>query len=103
VTFHVTSGAPAGTYLTFYPSKSAAEWDQHGPTLREMFGGDYDKFMSLLDKSVSGYEDNVFEFSNTMSYMSPQMIAADKWWAPKAAPAANKDATATTKKEPPKK
>ena len=98
VTFHVTSGAPAGTYLTIYPSKSAADWDQPGPSLREILGGDYDKFMSMLDKSVAGFEDNIFEFSNEMSYASPQMIAADKWWAPKAAPAA-----APAKKEAPKK
>lgn len=104
VTFHVTGGAPAGTYLTFYPSKSAADWDQPGPNLRETLGGDYDKFMSLLDKAVTGYEDNVFEFSNTMSYMSLQMISADKWWAPKtAAPATDKDAAAPAKKEAPKK
>jgi hypothetical protein len=104
VTFHVTGGAPAGTYLTFYPSKSAADWDQPGPNLREMFGGDYDKFMSLVDKAVTGYEDNVFEFSNTMSYASPQMIAADKWWAPKAAaPVSGKGMAAPAKKEAPKK
>lgn len=101
VTFYVTGGAPAGTYITFYPSKSAAAWDQ--PTsLREMFGGDYDKFMSLVDKAVSGYEDNYFEFSSTMSYPSPQMIAADKWWAPKAAPTTDKGAAAPAKKEPAK-
>lgn len=104
VTFQVTGGAPAGTYLTFYPSKSAAEWDQPGPSLRELFGGDYDKFMSLVDKSVAGFEDNVFEFSNRMSYMSPQMTAADNWWAPKAAaPAADKGTAAPAKKEPAKK
>ena len=104
VTFQVTGGAPAGTYLTFYPSKSAAEWDQPGPSLRELFGGDYDKFMSLVDKSVAGFEDNIFEFSNRMSYMSPQMTAADNWWAPKAAaPAADKGTAAPAKKEPAKK
>lgn len=104
VTFHVISGAPAGTYLSFYPSKSAAEWDQAGPNLREMLGSDFDKFMSLADKAVAGYEDNVFQFSNKMSYASPQMIAADKWWAPKpaAAPAAEKGA-APAQKEAPKK
>ncbi len=104
VTFHVISGAPAGTYLTFYPSKSAAEWDQSGPNMREMLGSDYDKFMSLVDKAVAGYEDNVFEFSNKMSYASPQMIAADKWWAPKpaAAPAADKGAAPATKEAPKK-
>ena len=103
VSFHVLSGAPSGTYLTFYPSKSAAEWDQPGPTMREALGGDYDKALSLLDKSVNGYEDNVFEFSNKMSYMSPQTIAADKWWAPKAeASAADKSAAPAAKKEPAK-
>ena len=99
VTFHVVDGAPAGTYLTFYPLKSVAEWDESGPNLREMLGGDYDKFMSLVDKSVAGYQDDVFEFSSGMSYMSPQMAAADKFWAPKAAaPAADKGA-APAKKE----
>src|ERR1019366_1002311 len=102
VTFHVTGGAPAGTYMTFYPSKSAADWDQPGPNLRALFGGDYDKFMALADKAVAGYDDNVFEFSNTMSYTSPQMIAADSWWAPKAVPAASKGAPAPPKKETPK-
>jgi hypothetical protein len=103
VSFRVVSGAPAGTYLTFFPSKSAAEWDRQGPTLREALGGEYDKFLSLLDKSVTGYEDNLFEFSNKMSYMSPETIAADKWWAPKpaaAAPAADKTSAAPAKKEP---
>jgi len=95
VTFHVVDGAPAGTYITFYPSKSLAEYDQPGPNLREMLGGDYDKFMSLVDKAVTGYSDELFEFSPGMTYASPQMIAADKYWAPKAA--------APAKKEEPKK
>ena len=87
VTFHVLDGAPAGTYLTFYPSKSLAEYDGGALNLREVLGGDFDKFMALVDKSVAGYDDNIFQFSNKMSYM-PRLVAADKWWAPKTAPAA---------------
>lgn len=84
VTYQVMTGAPAGTYLTFYPSKSAAEWDQQSPALPQLLGDDYGKFQSLVEKSVAGYEDTIFQFSNKMSYPSQEMIAADPgFWTPK--------------------
>lgn len=82
-TFHVVLGAPAGTYMTFFPMKSAAELDSP-PNLREVLGSDYDHFMSLVDKAVLGYSDDMVQFNPKMSYALPEWIKADpNFWAPK--------------------
>ncbi len=105
VVFQVISGAPAGTYLTFYPIKSLAELDQP-VNLREILGSDYERFMSLVDKSVAGYSDDIFQFNPKMSYPPPNMVKADPgFWTPKvamakaAAPTGDKTAAAPAKKD----
>jgi hypothetical protein len=75
--YHVTNGAPAGTYVTFFPMKSAAEWDRPGPAMRQFLGSDYEKVVELMDKSVLGYEDTLFRINRQMTLPSKQWVTAD--------------------------
>lgn len=85
--YHVTGGAPSGTYITLFPMNSLAEWDEPSRPARGLFGSDYDKMLDLMDKSVVDWEDALFEISNTMTVPASEWLKADPgFWAPKAAP-----------------
>lgn len=93
--YAVVAGAPAGTYLTFWPAKSLADFDA-SINMRETMGADYDQFMSLFDKSVAGYSDDYLQIDPKMSYPMQEWTKADPgFWSPKPMMAAKpKPATA---------
>jgi hypothetical protein len=97
VIYEVTSGAPAGTFLTFVARKSLAEIDQgaqiHGADYMAALGGDsaQKKLAALASSGTINAETNQFAFSPAMSYPSKETVAADPaFWTPKPAMAAPK-------------
>ena len=82
-TYAVVAGAPAPTYITFWPAKSLSRFDEN-VNLREILGADYDQFMSLFDKSVAGYSDDYLQIDPKMSYPMEEWTKADpSFWSPK--------------------
>ena len=97
VIYEVTSGAPAGTFLTFVARKSLAEIDQgaqiHGADYIAALGGDsaQKKLAALASSGTITAETNQFAFSPAMSYPSKETVAEDPaFWTPKPAMAAAK-------------
>jgi hypothetical protein len=97
VIYEVTSGAPAGTFLTFVARKSLAEIDQgaqiHGAAYLAALGGDsaQKKLAALASSGTITAETNQFAFSPAMSYPAKETVAADPaFWTPKPAMAAVK-------------
>ena len=91
--YHVISGGPAGTYIIFIPMKSLAEFDQfptvHGKAYHEALGAEGEKTLDDFEaQGLESSEVHLFALNSTMSYPSKEWIAADSFWAPKAAPAA---------------
>ncbi|MGH9524995.1 MAG: hypothetical protein ACRD3E_20910 [Terriglobales bacterium] len=81
--YAVTSGAPFGTYISFTPMKSVADWDTPpSPALQaaEKETG----WIDMIPKDVAGGEFRLFAFSAGMSIPSKEMIAAaPDFWSPK--------------------
>jgi len=97
VIYEVTSGAPAGTFLTFVARKTLAELDQgaqiHGPAYQAALGGDsaQKKLAALASSGTITAETNHFAFSPGMSYPAKEIVAADPaFWTPKPATVAKK-------------
>ncbi len=97
IVYRVAIGAPSGTYLIFAPYKSLAELDQQ-VNMREIMGGDFDKFAELATKASVSTEDALFSINNRMSLPAKEWVAADPtFWRPKpmvAKAAAKKEADA---------
>jgi hypothetical protein len=91
--YEVVAGAPAGTYIIFYPMASLAEWDKveqmHGKAYQEAVG---DRPRDFQRAGVKGSETMLFSFSPRMSYLPKEMTDRDPdFWAPKPAPAPKKE------------
>lgn len=96
-TFAVVAGAPAVTYMTFWPAKSFADFDD-SVNFRETMGSDFDQFMSLFDKSVAGYSDEYLQIDPKMSYPMEEWTKADpSFWSPKPVMAAKPKPAAADK------
>lgn len=102
--YQVTSGMPAGTYITFTPIKSLSAWDMeneaYDAALKEA------NFGQVVAKSVMGFESRLFAFDPKLSHVSEWTASGDpEFWHPKAAkaaaPAAKKESG--TAKPAPKK
>lgn len=93
--YQIVSGMPGPTYLLFLPMKSLEEIDAalaRSKTIQEAEGEENGKKLQKL--ASDGYlttESNIYAFSPKMSYVAPEVAAADPdFWTPKpvAAPAA---------------
>lgn len=106
--FHITLGAPAGTYVIFVPMKAAAELDQwedvHGQTYKDALGEDGRKKLDeFAREGLESSEPQLFMISPKMSFPSKEWVTADPdFWAPKAA-AAPSGKSHAAKKEAEKK
>lgn len=104
--YQVTSGAPVGSYITFIPMKSMAEWDAPPNTALQAAQKETG-WTDMVPKAVLNAESRLFAFSPQMSIPTKEMIAADPgFWNPKplmakkAAPAKEGDKpVAAAKKE----
>lgn len=107
--YAVNSGMPSGTYLSFSPIKSLAQWDEPpnealSAALKEINWG------QMVAKSVLNVESRLYAFSPSKSNPSPAMVAASPdFWKSKAVMAkkpATGEVTPAAKKEaarPPEK
>ena len=110
-TYQVISGAPNGTFLSFNPIKSVAQFDAPpNQAYRDALGDSgRAKVSELVGKAILSSDDTIFAFNPSMSNPSPAMVAQDPgFWKPKpvmakkaAAPA--KDAVVPTAKKTPAK
>ena len=83
VAYAVTSGMPAGTYITFTPIKSMSEWDTP-PNEAYMAAQKEIGWSQLVAKYIQTAEFRLFAFSPKISIPSPQMVAANpEFWNPK--------------------
>lgn len=94
--YEVTSGAPSGTFYTFYSRPSLGDIDRgptlHGPAYIAALGGDegQKKIAALMASSVISQQTDHFAFEPSQSVPPPQWIEANPgFWKPKpmAAPA----------------
>jgi hypothetical protein len=94
--YSVTSGAPAGTYLTLaaMDSLKAMDLPASGMTMAEAFGADnLARYHKLLADAEIGSENTLFAVNPRMSNPPKEYIAADPaFWAPKPKPVAAKPA-----------
>jgi hypothetical protein len=101
--YQVSSGAPSGTFLGIVARQTLEELDKsaaiHGEAYMQALGGDagQKKLADIQSSAIVSSETNVFAFSPSMSYSSPEMIAGDPaFWGPKPAPAAAPKPAQTT-------
>jgi hypothetical protein len=91
--YQVVSGAPAGTFLGFFPMKSMAELDtdaeRHGKAYQDAVGEEGRARNSRLQQeALLSSNSQVFAFSSKMSYVSKEFAANDPdFWTPKPPPA----------------
>jgi hypothetical protein len=108
--YQVNSGMQAGTYISFTPIKSIAQWDDppneaYQAALKEI------GWSQMVAKGIVNVETRLYAFSPEMSNPTPQMVAANPdFWKPKpvmakkaaatgeVTPAAKKEAKAPDKK-----
>jgi hypothetical protein len=101
--YQVSSGAAAGTYISFTPIKSMSEWDAPpNPALDAAYKEI--GFGQLVGKYIMNVEFRLFSFSAPMSIPTQAMIAANPgFWSPKPAmankAAASGDVMPAAKKE----
>ena len=95
--YQVTAGGPAGTFLYFGALKSLAEVDSSvgmhsADTYQNAVGDEGRKRLREMNRAGTlNSETNYFAFSPSMSYPSPEFIAADpSFWTPKPVVAAKK-------------
>lgn len=101
--FQVTSGAPAGTYISFTPLKSMSEMD--APPNEALMAAQKEMgFSQMVAKYIMNVEFRLFAFAPGMSMPTKAMIAANPdFWTPKpmmakkAEPAAEKAMPAAKK------
>jgi hypothetical protein len=110
--YQVSAGAPIGTFLTFSPIRSLAEWDEansksddRSKAVDTALGGEMVVKMRralISDILIEPSTTNVWTVSKADSRPSAQFAAFDpEFWTPKPASAPGK-ALATQKAEPPK-
>lgn len=111
VVFQVSSGMPAGTYLSFTPVKSMAAWDEpsneaYQAALKEA------KFSEAVGKDIMNVNFRLFAFNPELSHVPADVTKADpEFWHPKAEmtkakssqPAAKSATPAAKKSAEPKK
>lgn len=101
--YQVTSGAQAGTFISFTPRKSLAEMDATNQAMTQAMADVQQKINELVEKSVTTTSNAIFAINPRMSKPTDAMAAADPaFWKPKvtmAKAAAPADAKATAKKE----
>ncbi len=104
--YQVISGAPFGTFLTFVPYRSLAEWDAFGKEMQarnkaidDAIGGDMvvKQRREMAEAIFASSQSSLYAFSPKISRPAAQFAAADPdFWTPKAsgkALAAKKEAT----------
>lgn len=95
--YEVVAGAPAGTYIIFYPMVSLAEWDKgeqlHGKAYQEALGdANRDQQRDFQRAGVKGSETRLFYISPKISYLPKELTDRDPdFWTPKPAPAPKKE------------
>lgn len=99
--YQVTSGMPAGTYITFTPLKNVSAWDMQNEAyeaaLKEA------NFSGAVAKTVMSFESRLFAFDPATSNVGEETAAADPdYWHPKASMAKPKSAGGAAKPEPKK-
>jgi len=98
VTYSVTSGAPAGTYLWIRGFASLKELDTEPgqkPVMDYMTEANRQEYLKLTAEIVLNSESELFAVSPAMSYAAKETIDADPaFWKPKPAAAAKKVAAA---------
>ena len=88
--FQVISGTQAGTYISFRPMKSLAEFDEPIPRkVRAAMGDDMKKDADkAVRETIMSQEASIFAFAPRMSYVEKGMADADPaFWNPKPATA----------------
>jgi len=95
--YEVVAGAPAGTYIIFFPMASLAQWDKgeqmHAKAYQEALGeASRDRLQDFQRAGVKDSETMLFSFSPKMSYLPKEMTDRDPdFWTPKPAPAPQKE------------
>lgn len=87
--FQVTSGAAAGTYLTFRPLKALSELDDPaGMRVRAAMSDDQKKDADkAVREMIMSAESSTYAFAPSMSYVDKDFVAGDPaFWNPKPAP-----------------
>ena len=87
--YQVIEGAPAATYLFFYPMESLKNMDEapdRQKALMEAMGDNYRQVMKGAGDTFVSIESNLFTVNPRMSYVSKEAEDADPdFWRPKAA------------------
>jgi hypothetical protein len=84
--YQVISGAQAGTYISFRPLKSLAEFDDPIPRkVRAAMGDDMKKDADkAVRETTNSSEASIYAFAPRMSYVDKDMAAVDPaFWNPK--------------------
>jgi hypothetical protein len=83
-TYHVVSGAPAGTYYVFLPFRSLAAMDKGASNWAAMttaLGAEQTGALGkLITDGVATEQSQIFSMNPKMSYVSKEMKAADPFW-----------------------
>lgn len=100
VVFQVTSGMPAGTYLTFVPIKDLSAWD--APPNEKMDAAMKEaKWSEVVSANIAGFYPRLFAFNPMLSNVPEDVAkAAPDFWHPKAQMAAKKGGEAAKTMKP---